>query len=104
MTARRRKEPAVRSLLLRLYVAGTSPNSLIAAANIKAIIAGLSEHEVTLEIVDVLKDPERGLRDGVVVTPTLVRFLPAPERRVIGNLRDRLALLAGLGLDEASSE
>ncbi len=99
-----RHEVAPGRLLLRLYIAGASPNSLIAAANIKAVIAGLSKHEATLEIVDVLKDPERGLRESVVVTPMLVKLLPRPERRVIGNLRDRGALLAGLGLDEASGE
>ena len=93
-----------KTLCLRLYVAGESPNSVLARRNLRAAIAHLGEGEVNLEVVDVLRNPERGLRDGILVTPTVIRVAPAPERRVIGNLRDRAALLAGLAIPGVMDE
>jgi circadian clock protein KaiB len=105
VTPRPRTGSAERArLLVRLYVAGESPNSVAAKKNLRAAIAHLFAGEVTMELVDVLRQPERGLRDGVLVTPTLIRVEPTPERRVIGNLRDRAALLAGLGVAEVGDE
>ena len=89
------------SLRLRLYVAGSSPNSVAATANLRALLEEVTDIDADVEIVDVLTDPERGLRDGVIVTPMLVRVHPAPERRLLGNLRDRGALLGTLGLEVA---
>jgi circadian clock protein KaiB len=54
---------------------------------------------VDLEIIDVLIDPKRALRDRILMTPMLVRLEPAPERRVLGNLSNRAALLDLLALD-----
>jgi circadian clock protein KaiB len=98
-TQRQKRKPA--RLVLRLYIAGGSPNSVRARENLRAAIAGLPNEDVSLELVDVLREPERALRDTVLVTPTLIRVAPAPEQRVIGNLRDRSVLLAGLGISEA---
>jgi hypothetical protein len=83
---------------VRLYVAGGSPNSTSAAANLRAVLAQFGEHRIDLEIIDVLVEPERGLADGVLVTPMLVKLEPPPGRRLLGNLRDRRALLEVLGL------
>jgi circadian clock protein KaiB len=91
-------------LSLRLYVAGTSPNSVQARSNLRAALATSPQTMVNLEVIDVLVHPERGLQDSILVTPTLIRLAPAPEQRVIGNLHDRGALLAGLGIDSASCE
>jgi circadian clock protein KaiB len=91
-------------LSLRLYVAGESPNSALARANLQAALTHVPKADVTLEVIDILLHPERGFTDGVLVTPTLIRLGPAPEQRVIGNLRDRNALLAGLGMNEAGDE
>jgi len=79
-------------LLLRLYVAGRAPNSLRAIANATAIC---SEHFAghQLEIVDMLKDPRRALADGIIVTPTLLKLLPLPAGRVIGDLSDTQQVL-----------
>jgi circadian clock protein KaiB len=85
-------------LRLRLYVAGASPNSVQARSNLRAALEASAQTEVNLEVVDVLVHPERGLQDCILVTPTLIRLAPAPEQRVIGNLHDRDALLAGLGI------
>jgi hypothetical protein len=73
-------------LRLCLYIAGEWPNSLRALANLSDILAGC---EVQLEVVDCLADPERGLRDGVWVTPTLVRLDAVSARRVVGDLSNR---------------
>ena len=82
-------------LSLRLYVAGNAPNSLLAIANINAICAAHFEgHQ--LEIVDLLKSPLRGLTDGIIVTPTLIKLAPLPVQRVIGNLSDTAQVLVAL--------
>jgi circadian clock protein KaiB len=90
-----------RKLRLRLYVAGESPNSAAAVRNLRTLLAAHPSREVELDIVDVLKDPESGARDGVLVTPMLIKLGPAPERRIFGSLTDTAALLGVLGLVEA---
>ena len=82
--------------MLRLYVAGNAPNSSRAIANAKAICEAhfASGHE--LEIVDLLDHPKRALADGIIVTPTLIRLLPLPVQRVIGNLSDTDQVLLAL--------
>ena len=82
---------------LRLYVAGHAPNSVLATANAKAICDEHYALGYKLEIVDLLEQPARGLSDGIFVTPTLIRLLPAPVRRVIGTLSDRKQVLLALG-------
>jgi circadian clock protein KaiB len=91
-------------LQLRLYVAGDGPNSSRAVANLRAALAELSCPNDGVEIVDVLHAPERGLRDGVLVTPMLVRTSPLPERRVLGNLADRTLLHGVLAPVEGTGE
>jgi circadian clock protein KaiB len=83
-------------LVLRLYVAGSAPNSLRAIANAKAICAEhfSSGHEI--EVVDLLENPLQALADGIVVTPTLLRLSPPPIRKVIGNLSDVKQVLLAL--------
>jgi circadian clock protein KaiB len=82
-----------RAIVLHLYVAGDGPNSLEARDNLQAFLAGAPGLAVTLEVVDVLVHPDRGLDARIVVTPTLVRVRPLPEQRIVGNLRNRTALL-----------
>ena len=90
----RRRAPTV---ALRLYVAGSSPNSLEARANLK-VIEGRLGARFELELVDVLANPGRALSDGILVTPTLVRVSPWPSIRILGNLRDIELVLRTLGL------
>lgn len=87
------KTPGLR---LRLYVAGTAPNSVKAIANCRAICAEHFAVGHELEIIDLLEHPTRALADGVVVTPTLVKFLPLPVQRVIGSLSDTNQVLLAL--------
>jgi circadian clock protein KaiB len=93
-----RESKAGETIRVRLYLAGASPNSTTAAQNMRAVLAQFAEHCIDLEIIDVLVDPERGLDDGILVTPMLVKLDPPPERRLLGSLRDRRALLEVLGL------
>jgi circadian clock protein KaiB len=84
-------------LRLRLYVAGTAPNSVRAIANARAICDEhfASGHEI--EIVDLLEHPKRALADGIIVTPTLLKLMPLPARRIVGSLSDTGQVLLALG-------
>jgi circadian clock protein KaiB len=84
-------------LRLRLYIAGNAPNSLRAIANARVICADHFNGCHDLEIVDLLVHPGRALADGVIVTPTLIKLLPLPVQRVIGNLSDTRQVLVALG-------
>jgi circadian clock protein KaiB len=80
--------PPKAPLVLRLYVAGSAPNSVRAIANATAICDEHFAAQHTLEIVDLLVAPERALADGIIVTPTLLKVSPSPVQRLIGNLSD----------------
>jgi circadian clock protein KaiB len=82
---------------LLLYVAGQAPNSILAIANAKAICEDHYSLGYKLEIVDLMEHPLRALKDGIVVTPTLIRVLPKPARKVIGTLADQKQVLLALG-------
>jgi circadian clock protein KaiB len=84
-------------LQLRLYIAGNAPNSLRAVANARAICEEHFAATHDLEIVDFLEQPLRALADGILVTPTLLKLLPLPAQRLIGNLSDKSLVLATLG-------
>jgi circadian clock protein KaiB len=101
MSKRARSDEAMSVVL---YIAGDSPNSATARANLRAVITRHPERQVNLKIVDVLKDPERALRDRVLVTPTMIKATPPPERRVVGNLSNEAALLAALGVQASLDE
>jgi circadian clock protein KaiB len=83
---------------LRLYVAGQSPKSLTAFANLKRVCDEYLELRYDIEIVDLLENPHRAAEDEIIAIPTLVRRLPSPTRKLIGDLSDRDRVLAGLHL------
>ena len=85
-------------LSLRLFVAGDSPDSAIAIANLKALFPRDEGSQVEIEIVDVQREPDRAARDGIMVTPTLLKVSPLPHCRILGNLKNRDALLSLLGI------
>ena len=103
MSARPTKSKG-RTLRLRLYVVGESPNSVAALRHLRALLARHPSCRVDLEVLDLLKHPELGVRDGGLVTPLMIRLAPAPERRIFGTLKDTDALAAVLGLAEAVRE
>ncbi len=92
-----RVEPKKAKLSLRLYIAGNAPNSLRATANVRAICDEHFAAAHELEIVDMLAEPRRALADGIIVTPTPLKLLPLPVRRVIGTLSDTSQVLLTLG-------
>ncbi len=73
---------------LRLYVAGQSPKSLDAFANLKAICEEHLLGQYEIEIVDLIEHPTLAVTDDVLAVPTLVRCLPPPSRKIIGSLSD----------------
>lgn len=71
---------------LRLYVAGQTPKSIAAIANLKKFCAEHLDRPCTIEIIDLTKNPKLARRDQIVAIPTLVRKLPSPIRKIIGDL------------------
>jgi circadian clock protein KaiB len=82
----------------RLYVAGDAPNSNQAVTNLKAFCDEYLGNRHEIELVDVTREPQRALADGVLLTPMLVRKAPAPTRKIIGNLSEKKPLLQLLEL------
>lgn len=88
---------------LRLYVAGQSPASLDACANLRKLCDEHLAGRYEIEIVDLIEQPTRARSDDVVAIPTLVRHLPAPTRRVIGDLSNTERVLSHLRLPQGSA-
>jgi circadian clock protein KaiB len=81
---------------LRLYVAGQTPKSIAAFANLKRICEEHLAGQYRIEVVDLLKDPALAKGDQILAIPTLVRKLPEPIRKIIGDLSDTERVLVGL--------
>ena len=86
---------------LRLYVAGMTPKSLTAFANLKRICEEYLEGKYTIEVIDLMVNPQLAKGDQILAIPTVVRKLPKPVRTIIGNLSDTVHLLVGLDLRPA---
>ena len=89
---------------LRLYVAGQTPKSLAAFANLKQLCEIYLAGKYRIEVVDLLKKPQLARDDQVIAIPTLVRRLPQPIRKIIGDLGDTQRTLAGLDLSEKAGD
>ena len=87
---------------LRLYVAGQTPKSLAAFANLKRICEEHLAGEYAIEIIDLMENPKLAQRDQVIAIPTLVRKLPQPIRKIIGDLSNTDRVLVGLDLRPAT--
>ena len=83
---------------LRLYTAGQSPKSLAALDNLKRVCEQHLAGRYSIEVVDLLKNPRLAKDDQIVAIPTLVRKLPEPLRRIVGDLSDTERTLVGLQL------
>ena len=84
--------------VLKLFVTGQSPRAAIAIANIKRICEEELQGQYQLEIIDVLENPDAAETEKVLATPTLIKQLPPPLRRVIGDLTDKEKVLLGLAV------
>lgn len=84
---------------LRLYIAGGTQNSALAAANLAALCQTHLRDRHYIEIVDVLREPKRALKDQIYMTPTLVKLMPSPVRRIVGTLNQVPFVLNALGVE-----
>jgi circadian clock protein KaiB len=86
---------------LRLYLAGHSPRSVRAVENLRRTCEEYLAGRYRIELVDLLENPQLARGDEIIAVPTLVRKLPEPVRKIIGDLSDTEKLLAGLQLRSA---
>ncbi|HEY1662684.1 MAG TPA: circadian clock KaiB family protein [Verrucomicrobiae bacterium] len=86
---------------LRLYVAGQTPKSLTAFANLKRLCEEYLAGRYEIEVVDLTKQPHLAQNDQIVALPTLVRKLPAPIKRLIGDLSNTERVMVGMDLQAA---
>lgn len=86
------------SWILKLYVAGQTPNSITALANLKKICETHLDGKFTIEVIDLLVNPTLAAGDQILAIPTLVRKLPIPVRKIIGDLSNTERVLIGLDI------
>jgi circadian clock protein KaiB len=84
--------------VLKLYVTGQTPNSERAIKNLTEILSKDLKGLYTLKVIDVLKNPALAEAEKILATPTLAKILPAPIKRIIGDLSNRDKVLLGLDL------
>jgi len=84
--------------ILRIYVAGKTPKALTAFTNLKKICEEQLNGKYSIEVIDLLINPQLGVEDQILALPTLVRKLPVPVRKIIGDLSDTERVLVGLDL------
>lgn len=87
--------------ILRLYVAGQTPRSLAAFANLKRLCDDHLHNRYSIEVIDLAREPQRAQGDQIVAIPTLVRKLPEPVKRVIGDLSNLERVMVGMDLRPA---
>ena len=84
--------------VLRLYVAGQTPKAITAFTNLKKICEEQLNGKFSIEVIDLLINPQLAAEDQILALPTLVRKLPVPVRKIIGDLSDTERVLVGLDL------
>jgi circadian clock protein KaiB len=89
-------EPPEETWILRLYVAGQTPNSLTAFENLKTICQEHLEGRYRIEVIDLIQNPQLAKGDQIIAVPTLIRKLPTPVKKIIGNLSNTEKVLVGL--------
>jgi len=90
--------PLKKTYILKLYVAGNTPNSIRALQTLNNILEKEFQGVYALKVIDVLKNPQLAEEDKILATPTLTKVLPLPVRKIIGDLSDRERVLIGLDL------
>lgn len=83
---------------LRLYVAGQTPKSVAAFANLKKLCEQYLHNQYRIEVIDLLQNPDLAKQDQILAIPTLVRKLPRPIRQIIGDLSNQDKVLLGLDI------
>ena len=87
---------------LRLYVAGQTPKSLTAFANLRRICEEHLAGRYQIEVIDLMKHPELAQTDQIIAIPTLVRKLPEPIKRIVGDLSNSERVVLGMNLEKIS--
>jgi circadian clock protein KaiB len=100
----RTKKPNGEIWELRLYTAGQTPRSLAAFANLKKLCEDHLQGQYNIEVIDLVKHPQLASGDQIIAIPTLVRKLPQPLRKIVGDLRDTEKALVGLQLRPAAGK
>jgi len=95
-------EPTQEIQILRLYIAGQTPRSVKAFANLKKICEEHLTGRYRIEVIDLIQNPQLAAGDQILAVPTLVRRLPEPVRRIIGDLSHTERVLVGLDVRLAS--
>jgi circadian clock protein KaiB len=96
--ARKQDEEPGEEWILRLYVAGQTQNSLLAFENLKKICEQHLDGRYRIEVIDLLKNPQLARDHQIIAVPTLIRKLPVPMKKIIGNLSNTERVLVGLDL------
>ena len=102
-TFRRKEKPAKTKKdkwILRLYIAGQTPRAITAFNNLKSMCEEQLNGHYRIEVIDLLQNPQLGREHQILAIPTLVRKLPVPVRRIIGDLSNTERVLVGLDLKE----
>jgi circadian clock protein KaiB len=86
--------------ILRLYVTGSTPRSLKAVYNLKRFCEEHLADDYDLEIIDIYKNPDAARAEQIIAAPTLIKSLPAPLRRFVGDLSNTQKLLSGLDISK----
>jgi circadian clock protein KaiB len=102
LKAMRPKKAKVETWQLRLYTAGQSPKSVAAYANLKRLCEEHLKGRYMIEVIDLTRNPQLAAGDQIVAIPTLVRKLPEPLRRIVGDLSNTERTLVGLQLRSSS--
>jgi circadian clock protein KaiB len=89
--------------LLRLYIAGQTPKSQMAVANLRKLCEEYLPGRYDLDVVDLILNPKRARTDNIMAIPTLVRSLPTPIARIIGDLSDSDQVLLGLNIQRKAA-
>jgi circadian clock protein KaiB len=84
--------------LLRLFITGLTPNSVRALVNVKIVCEQYLPDNCDLEVIDIYQKPEQAELENILATPMLIKKMPLPERRLIGDLTDIKSILKGLDL------
>ena len=97
-TPKKKEDPVNEAWILRLNVAGQTRNSLIAFENLRKICEEHLECQYTIEVIDLQKNPQLARDHQIIAVPTLIRKLPTPVKKIIGNLSNTEKVLVGLDL------
>jgi circadian clock protein KaiB len=90
----------VNKCIFKLYIMGDTANSQRAIKNLNNILGEKPKDLYTLDVIDVLKNPEAASEGKILATPTLMKVSPGPAKQIIGDLSDRGRVMSGLGLTD----